>query len=167
MTTVDRASLQPGDCLLYAPGKGLFGWIISLKTWHSIAHCEGYLGQGLSVASRDGLGVGMYPFREAGLSAVWRPIVPFDQVRAQHWFWSVNGQKYDWLGLLRFAWRAKVRNDGNKQFCSEFLTRWYRAGGIDPFNGEDADAIPPYLFGVSSMFRKVWSAPEKVESQHL
>lgn len=146
--------LQPGDALIY-DAKGLFGWIIAIKTWHAIAHCEGYIGFGQSVASRDGIGVGLYPLREDRLRYVLRPNVPFDHARAgaafrKHW----QGQGYDYLGLLRFAWRARVRDRrfDNRQFCSEFLTRWYRAGGIDPFNGEDADAVAPFQFMLSNCF---------------
>jgi hypothetical protein len=146
--------LQPGDCLLYRP-KGVFGWIIAIKTWHAIAHCEGYVGYGRSVASRDGIGVGEYPLREAELLYVLRPTVPFDVDAAMAAFrarWQ--GQGYDYLGLLRFAWRAPVRDRrfDNRQFCSEFLTRWCRAGGFDPFNGEDADAIVPFQFLLSNCY---------------
>lgn len=147
--------LRPGDCLLYR-AKGIYGLLISLKTWHAVAHCEAYLGAGQSVASRDGIGVGQYPLREAQLWYVLRPqMPPFAVFPAQVRFereW--RGQGYDWCGLLRFAWRAEVSTlrFNNKQFCSEFLTRWYRAGGLDPFNHEDADAIAPSTFLQSNCF---------------
>lgn len=171
MASLNPQILRAGDCLLYAP-KGFFGWLISIKTWHAIAHCEAYLGpndgtgERESVASRDGQGVQIYPLRTSEIARVLRPTVPFDQDRALAWFnQSAKGQRYDWLGLLRFAWRAKVVPDAkdNKQFCSEFLTRYYRSGGLDPFNGEDADAIPPFMFTLSPFFAEVWSI-EDVES---
>lgn len=154
MPIVDQ--LQAGDCLLYLP-KGPYGFLIAIKTWHEIAHCEGYVGGGESVASRDGIGVGRYPLREAQLRYVMRPIVPFDVAAAQQRFdreW--RGQGYDYFGLLRFAWRAPVGRTrfNNKQFCSELLTRWYRAGGVDPFNGDDADAIAPKDFVQATVFRR-------------
>jgi hypothetical protein len=65
-------TLKPGDVLLYKP-KGLFGWLIRVKTWHKIAHVECYVGDGLSVASRDGKGVGKYPLRSSELAVVCRP----------------------------------------------------------------------------------------------
>lgn len=165
----NRDLLRPGDALLYKPGAwSLSGWIISLKTWHATAHCEGYLGDGYSVASRDGIGVGCYPFRDDKLSMVLRPNVPpFDLAKAQTWFWSVDGQKYDWMGLLRFGWRSEVRNDGDKMFCSEFLTRWYRRGGLDPFPREDADAVAPFEFKLSPVFSVVWSLVPIPEEQDL
>lgn len=147
-------ALRAGDCLLYAP-KGFYGLLISIKTWHSIAHCEAYVGNGKSVASRDGAGVGLYDWRSTELVYVLRPNRPFDLKEALAQFnhkW--RGQGYDWLGLLRFAWRAPVsrfRFD-NKQFCSEMATRFYRAGGIDPFNGADADSIAPFQFLLSPVF---------------
>ena len=149
--------LQPGDALLYGP-KGAYGWIIAIKTWHAVSHCEGFIGDGEAVASRDGVGVGIYAFRRDRLTHVLRPRVPFDLERAMrefHFHW--RGQGYDWLGLLRFAWRAPITpvRFENKQFCSELLTRWYRAGGLDPFNGEDADAIAPFQFRLSNCFEVI------------
>lgn len=154
-----QPDLKPGDCLLYRP-TGLFGWIISLKTWHSIGHSEVYIGGGYSLASRDGVGVGRYPTRWNELGVVLRPTHPLNLTSALAWFFNVaNGQKYDWLGLLRFAWRSKVKSDkrDNRMFCSEFLTRFYRQAGMDPFNGEDADGIAPFEFLLSNSFTKVWS----------
>ena len=52
-------ALRSGDCLLYR-ATGLFGWLISIKTWSVVSHCEGYVGNGKAVASRDGVGVGLY-----------------------------------------------------------------------------------------------------------
>lgn len=151
--------LLPGDCLLYH-AQGVFGYVISIKTWHPVAHCESYLGMGNSVASRDGLGVNAYPVRWDGLYAVLRPAVGFDLLAAATWFLSVQGQGYDWLGLLRFAWRAPFHlgDERNKMFCSEFLTRYYRQGSLDPFNGADADSIAPFQFLLSDKFTTVWSA---------
>jgi hypothetical protein len=139
--------LEPGDCLLYAP-KGVYGKLIAFKTWHGVAHCECYMGNGYSVASRDGKGVGTYPVRLTELIYVLRPNEPFDRMKAYDWFIDhANGQKYDWWGLLRFVWTKKVSKAGDdKMFCSEFLTRFYRQGGLQVFNNEDADAIAPFQF---------------------
>lgn len=161
--------LTSGDCLLYKPKKSsIFGWLISIKTWHKISHCEVYVGDGLSAASRDGLGVDIYPVRLSELVEVYRPKseYKFDINKALIWFMTkAKGQKYDWVGLLRFTWgQPYVDGDGNnKQFCSEFLTRFYRAGGMDPFNGEDADAIAPFMLSISPVFSLVWSSKDKLE----
>lgn len=138
----------PGDVLLYK-GDGFFSNLIFLKTWHEISHCECYVGGGKSAASRDGIGVGLYPLRSKGLVGIYRP-KDFDLESAMAWFQTVDGQKYDWVGLLRFAWFKSVPSGNNgKMFCSEFLTRFLRAGGCDPFPREDADAVAPYQFSIT------------------
>jgi hypothetical protein len=148
--------IEPGDCLLYRP-KGIFGWVIAMKTWHKIGHVEIYVGSRQSVASRDGIGVGLFSWRASELCAVLRPNKNFQMLPALDIFnRKYRGQGYDVMGLFRFEMRApvdKVRFN-NKQFCSEFATRFYRAGLLDPFNGEDADAIAPFQFLLSPVFTK-------------
>lgn len=145
--------LKPGDHLLYTPTKGsIFGALIAVKTWHGISHCELYVGKGKSAAARDGIGVGLFPLRTEQLAYVLRPQGELDWFAFWTWFRSVNGQKYDWLGLLRFAWFKSIGtgNDG-KQFCSEFLCRAGRKLGLKVFAAtEDADAIAPASFLTSA-----------------
>lgn len=146
-----------GDGLLYGP-KGFFGYAIALKTWMKVAHVEVYAGDGMSWASRDGQGVGLYPVREDRLIQVLRPVRELDIAGMREWFLTVDGQGYDWFGLARFlAWGRIGTGDNGKMFCSEFATRLYRAGGLDPFNGCDADAIAPATFLLSNGFTKVVS----------
>lgn len=152
-----KEKLRPGDCLLYSP-TGIFGLIISLKTWHKIAHVEVYIGEGWAAASRDGKGVGIYPLRTSQLCCILRPKDKFDINSALLWYLTVRGQKYDWFGLLRFAWRSKVVPNSldNRMFCSEFVTRFYRAGDFDPFSPEtDADEIAPFQFLTSPEFDSI------------
>lgn len=144
--------LKPGDCLLYRP-KGFFGFLIREKTWHKIAHCEMYVGNGASVASRDGKGVGQYPWRNTELAYVLRP--PQSEINWPEfwkWFRTVNGQPYDWFGLARFAWGGDIGTGNNgKMFCSEFLTRAYRKLVAKVIGDEeDADAVAPFEFLVTS-----------------
>jgi hypothetical protein len=149
--------LQPGDHLLYSP-TGFFGLLIAVKSWHKIAHIEVYVGNGSSIASRDGVGVGLYPFREDDLAYILRPNQPIDLEKGLAWFRTVQGQGYDWLGLLRFAWRSEYvpeKAHENKQFCSEFVTRFDRQMGFDPFPREDADAIAPFQFESNPFFSLV------------
>jgi hypothetical protein len=141
--------LQPGDCLLYRPKSGsVFGWLIARKTWHNISHCELYVGKGKSAASRDGIGVGQYPLRETELCYILRPAYPLDWAAFWRWFKTVDGQKYDWFGLLRFAYtKSGSTGKNDKQFCSEFEARAYRMLGAKVFNdSQDADAIVPASF---------------------
>lgn len=158
--TIDVRQLQPGDALLYAP-KGFFGWLIALKTWHAISHVEVYIGEGQSVAARDGLGVNRYPWRNTELAYALRPKRPLDLAHALRWFDTVQGQGYDWPGLLRFSWRSRyvpAQLSHNKMFCSEFATRFYRQGGLDPFPREDADAVAPFEFEFNPFFDAVSAA---------
>ncbi len=139
---------RPGDCVLYKPSS-VFGLLISVKSWHAISHVEIAIGNGESVASRDGKGVNRYPIRSDHVAAVLRPMVPINVAAGLAWFETVKGQGYDWLGLLRFSWRSEYvpsRFTDNKQFCSEFATRFYRQAGFDPFPREDADAVCPFQF---------------------
>lgn len=159
MNQPDISTLQPGDCLLYAPG-GFFGWLIAVKTWHLTSHVEIYDCDGCSVASRDGKGVGRYPFRSEGLSFVLRPDQFYVHPAAMRWFDEVDGQKYDWLGILVFSLAVK-KGHPDKMFCSEFATRFYRSGGLEPFHrDEDADRVAPFQFLTSGKFERVWSAKE-------
>lgn len=154
--------LQTGDCLLYKPA-GLKGWLIALKTWHPAVHCECYIGSGRVVAARPTRGVDAYAFRAEGLLAVYRPTLVTPPSRRYRpllslaWFLkAAKGQRYDWLGLLRFSRWGAQSHSLDKQFCSEFMTRFYRAGGLDPFNGADADEVAPFQFALSPLFDKVW-----------
>lgn len=159
-------SLLPGDCLIYRPS-GVFGWLTAVKTWCRCAgHVEGYCGDGVSVASRNGIGVNSYAVRLEGLSRVLRPVCAspdgdrFDFEDALGWFRATAcGQKYDWKGLLCFTLAVR-QGAADRMFCSEFLTRWYRAGGFQPFAREwDADEVAPATFLVPppSVFKLVWS----------
>lgn len=138
--------LQSGDCLLYGPSS-LFGWIIAIKTWSRACHVEIYRGEGMSVASRNGIGVNIYPLRTTNLLYVRRPVRLLDIDNAMNWFFrAAQGQKYDWLGLLSFYLAVK-QGSPNRMFCSEFATRWYREAGVELFNPElDADTIAPAQF---------------------
>ena len=160
--------MKPGDVLLYGPSN-LYGWIISIKTWHSIAHVEVYIGNGKAVAAR-GEGVSVYAVRTDGLVEVRRP--HFEQptstfnvrLALDTFYRKYNGQKYDWLGLIRFAWRARVVPErfDNRQFCSELATRFLRDGWPatehDIFANEDADAVAPFEFMLTPMLEKVGAA---------
>lgn len=150
-------NLRPGDVLLYS-GKGFFSRLIQMKTWSRYSHCEVYDGAGLSVASRDGIGVGRYPLRLDGLRVILRPLAKFDAEKAREWFKTVDGQPYDWFGLLAFTNAKRQGRQNWKMFCSEFATRYLRAGKIEPFNGYDADGIAPGEFMKSSALVLVWSS---------
>jgi hypothetical protein len=160
-----RDLLLPGDLLLYRPN-GLFGRIIAIKTSHDLSHCEVYLGKGVSAAARDGVGVGRYPTRLAQLAYILRPTATeLDWIAYARWFKTVDGQKYDWTGLLRFAWFKSIgTGNNNRMFCSEFCARAYRALGMEPFTElVDADAVAPAAFIFSSKFTII-ATPQSLAS---
>lgn len=150
-------SLKVGDVLLYS-GKGLFSRLIQIKTWSRYSHCEVYDGNGLSVASRDGLGVGRYQLRLDGLRVILRPLGKFDADAARAWFDTVNGQPYDWFGLLAFTSAKRQGKENWKMFCSEFAVRYLRKGGCDPCNDYDADGVAPGELIKSSNLLVVWKS---------
>lgn len=155
-------TLKPADVLLYKP-RGVFGWIIATKTWHQVAHCEAYIGAGFSVASRDGLGVGLYPLRVEDLAYVCRPVVPFDMSRALAWFEKQKGTPYGWADLGQFI---GLNIDALGIVCSPFVTRFLRAGRIDPFNGEPAEKIAPFEFLLADCF-KIYEVTHGILSRRI
>ena len=151
-----KQSLKKGDVLLYFDRASLMDWAIAIKTFTCIAHIEIYTGTGMSVASRNGVGVNRYPLRMDGLVCVRRPAQYFDFEAAEKWFETVRGQDYDWKGLLCFTLAVK-QGSKDKMYCSEFGLRWCRAGSYQPFNPAlDADCTPPSYFWASKEFFTVW-----------
>jgi hypothetical protein len=153
----DTSQLQAGDCLGYSPSN-IFDWFVALKCWTKVSHCEIYAGDGNSYASRNGLGVNVYPLRLDHLAFVRRPIAhEFDFEPAKVWFYAhAIGQKYDWKGLLCFILAAK-QGAHDRMFCSEFATRFYNRGQFKPFDANwDADRVPPSFFLVTPEMWTVW-----------
>lgn len=151
--TFDPAILQPGDCLLYRPS-GPFGWIIRVKTWHRISHIEIYLGGGKSSASRDGLGVNIYPLRTSQLAYVLRPKFHFDAAVATAFTEKNAGTPYGWLDLLDFTGFINIDKKGI--VCSPWATLVFRL--FKPiFNTEEPNLVAPFEFLESEDFVQVWS----------
>lgn len=147
--------LKPGDLLIYRP-TGFLGWVIATKTWMRWSHVEIAVRPGVSIGARPE-GVNYYATRWGKLGAVMRPMQPVNYAEAMAWFDAkAKGQSYDVLGLMRFFTWGKQST--TKQFCSEMATRWYRAGGLDPFKGMDADLIPPGWYRtLADGFTCIWS----------
>ena len=129
-TTINEfPPLEPGDILLYG-GTDLVSRLIQFRTWSDVSHIEIYVGDGRSVASRNGIGVGKYPLRIAGLRRVYRP-VPFNLADSLAWFATVDGTCYGWADLLRF-YLIDVPTKG--LICSEFGDLFFLHGGLPLFN---------------------------------
>lgn len=149
--------IRAGDVLLYRPAKGsLIGRLITIKTWSPYSHAEVVIGNGRTISARSE-GVHEFPMDWNRLGRIVRPTVPVDVDAAMRWFHDkAEGQRYDWFGLFRFFTIGK--QSLTKQFCSEVVTRWLRAGGVDPFPGQDADLVPPgYYANLAQGFTLFWS----------
>jgi hypothetical protein len=156
----DWSDLHPGDCLGYF-SRDIIDYAIALKTWTRLAHVEIYEGAGMSVASRNGLGVNRYMLRKSDIAVIRRPLGKIDLDLAKQWFEQyARYQKYDWKGLLCFTLAVK-QSSLDRQFCSEFMLRWYRAGRFQPLDPDwDADKTPPSFILVTPMFETVWQSPD-------
>lgn len=127
--------LEPGDTLLYATPDPV-DWIIEVKTGSGVAHIEKYVGAvngaESSVASRNGIGVGMYPVRTDGCVAILRPDGRglLDIAEGLKWFSTVNHEGYDWQGLFNF-FKAGDTVTPHALFCSAFAVEFDRACGFD------------------------------------
>jgi hypothetical protein len=160
--TFDKSILRPGDTLLYYE-RSLVDWIIGVKTSGRVGHIEIYTGEGMSVASRNGIGVNRYALRLDGLVAVRRPFPHVNLTAAENWFErSARGQGYDFLGLLSF-WLAVKRGSPDRMFCSEFALRFYRKAFFQPFNpDQDADRTSPFDFWKCGTFETVLQKDTKI-----
>lgn len=155
---MNLTELQPGDCLLYKPHTA-FGWAIAVKTWNKVSHVEVYAGDGMSYASRDGQGVNAYYVNQDNLAYVLRPYpgLGFDMSSGRDWFSTVQGQSYDWKGILCFTLAVK-QGAPDRMFCSEFATQFYRASRLEPFQVEYlADHVAPFEFLTSRGFYRKFS----------
>jgi len=94
------ADLIVGDILLYA-GPTLVDLGIEWKEGDDVAHIEIYAGNGSSWASRNGIGVNIYPFRTDGLKYVRRLCQIFDEEAVNKWFYDgVKGMKYGYGDII-------------------------------------------------------------------
>jgi hypothetical protein len=163
-------NLEPGDSLLYygddvilSPRNGatFVDWLIAVKTGYWLSHVEIYAGEGMSYASRNGIGVNLYKTRQNGLKAVRRPLCGLDLDAGEKWFNEVaRGQEYDFKGLLCF-YLAVRQGSLHKMFCSEFQLRFYRTCKFHPVSPEiDADRTPPSMGWISPAFITVWKKPD-------
>jgi hypothetical protein len=166
-----RKLLLPGDLLLY-DRNGLFNKLIKFKRGEKYSHVEVYIGNSKTVGSRNGEGVARYDLRFDGLAAVYRPKLSLELRIKQGlaWFDStdatgkklIDGQKYDWVGLLSFSFAKFQGRENNKMFCSEFAVRFLRACGVELFSRDtDADAVSPGMIPYSPAVDPVWLREDK------
>jgi len=151
--------LLPGDTFIYGRAE-IYDLAICIKTWcWDACHVEIYAGDGMSMASRNGKGVNLYPFRREQLTYVRRPNMTFNYANGRKWFNDVaRGQKYDWLGLLCFTLAVK-QGSPNKMFCSEFWKNFFHETGLDVIAPEwSADATAPAQCRHTPVLTTIWQA---------
>jgi len=135
-----------GDILLYHKAS-FVNDIIDIKTSSDIDHVEVYAGDGASFASRNGIGVDLYPYRADGLTHVRRPVRPFDIEKAREWFTTVRHAPYGWGDILE---NADVSNQLPGMDCSHFASLLHVAAGSPQFDESyDARKITPRDFEIS------------------
>jgi hypothetical protein len=154
---IDPTLLQPGDLLVFSR-RGLFDWIIKVKTWSQATHTELYIGNNKTLAARNGQGAAMYGLDLTGLYMVLRPQQPFDLVAATSTFYANwNRKPYGWLALFSFV-LIDLHDMG--VFCSELSTLLYRAGKFEPFRKWiEADKVAPadYTYTADAVMKAVWT----------
>jgi uncharacterized protein YycO len=155
--TFDAAILNPGDMLLYFEDDPV-DFLIAVKTGKRIGHVEVYAGNGTTMASRNGIGVSVYPLRTSGVVCVRKPLGVFDFTAGLAWFnASAKGQPYDWKGLATFTSLVNEGEEG-KMFCSEFAVNFYRACGYNPCNpSQPAYETSPRDLWVLGTFETKWA----------
>lgn len=152
--------LRPGDFLFYH-AKGWWDVASQLTmrrtAWGYAVHVEVYHRNGLSTASRNGIGVNLYPFRKEQLLSVRRSPISWDYDQAFSWFTHVaRGQEYDWLGLLCFTYAVK-QGSPHKMFCSEYATRFARHGNLRIIRAQmDADTVSPNALEATPALNDIW-----------
>lgn len=166
MPTINPQILRPGDALLFRPSS-LIGYWIWLKTWTKLSHIA-IVSDPTKLLQVEACekGVNEFPLRlDKYLAYVRRPSQPLDFDAAYRWFnvpydkkthTGIRGQGYDIKGLFVFYLAAK-HGSPDKMFCSEFATRFYRAGGFNPVSPMlDADTISPAQFLQSPSFEQIY-----------
>ena len=155
--------LLPGDALLYAPSS-IYGRLIAVKTGHSLSHVEVALGDGRSVASRDGVGTGIYPVRLSQLELVCRPKQqPVDVSRGLAWLKQIGHRPYGWLDLLWFFDYPIPKWMSSGIVCSPFADEFLMACDVDLFNTrEEPQRIAPYEFSVTPLVDALPTAGELI-----
>jgi len=158
----DASILKPGDVLLYFT-HDFIDDVIAEKTGKPVGHIEVYAGDGKSMASRNGIGVNVYPLRLDGLICVRRPDGELDFATGMDWFNTVaNGQGYDFEGLLTFACITTHGHEG-QMFCSEFALNFFRACGFQPFNSDQPSyETSPRDFWICGRLETIWSSNQEL-----
>jgi hypothetical protein len=150
------ADLQVADLLLYSTPE-LVDDIIEWKTGDNVAHIEVYVGNGLAWASRNGVGVNEYPFRDTGLVYVRRPKLLPDMIEARKWF--EDGVRHLPYGFCDILATMNIKSSGRGVDCSHFVAAFCEIAGCSQFDASyPKNKITPRDFKTSFESLQVWSA---------
>lgn len=148
--------LQVGDILLYS-SKDVTDAVIEWKTGSDVAHVEVYMGDGISWASRNGIGVNAYPFRPEGLVKVRRPVMRFNVTEATDWFnASQKNQPYGWGDILA---TVDIKTNWPGEDCSHFVAALLEVANAPQFHPRyDKKKITPRDFEIVLQSSIIYSA---------
>lgn len=154
--------ILPGDILLY-DRDGLMNAFIRFKRGEKYSHVAIASSPGHVIEAIQGKSLDERPLRFDGLKAIYRHTEPIDFEAGYRWFENeARGQKYDWIGLLSFAWAKFQGRQNDKMFCSEFVARFFAKIGKPLFSDiTDADAVSPGMIPYSPFVKPVWIHPDK------
>lgn len=139
-----------GDILLYA-SRDITDDVIEIKTGDDVAHIEIYAGSGQSWASRNGIGVNLYPFRPDGLRYVRRPIAHVDSTALSALGMTYKGAPYNWDDIAESV-DVNLSNLNKGYDCSHFATVLLRGVNCAQFDiSYPEDKITPRDFKISPM----------------
>jgi len=127
------SDLHPGDILLYST-KTIVDDLIEWKTSGTAAHVEIYAGSNSSWASRNGIGCGSgaYPYRNAGLCMVRRPVQSFNVSVASAFFnANLKNQPYGFVDILD---EIGIERKGGGVDCSHAAALLLEAAGCPQFD---------------------------------
>lgn len=114
---MELSQIPPGSILLYSTND-LVDFLIELRSF-GVAHVEFYEGNGKSLASRNGIGVDRYDFRDDGRVAVLHnPLIDVPAFTAQ--FEKIKGQKYAFKSLEGFV-TGEPATEPNAKICSAMV----------------------------------------------
>lgn len=157
------SDLQDGDVLLYDTPADIIDRLIEIHEGGDVAHVEIYAGDGKSRASRNGIGVGEYPFRAEGIKYVLRianvpafgaPVI--NRAKVDVFFAANNGDAYDWFALMNF-FDIVIPVNHKAYICSTFVADYLIAAGAPAFADKFPSAlINPMDFRKTPALFQVW-----------
>lgn len=147
-----------GDALIFK-GHGFYDFFIRLFTRSDFTHIALDLGDNMLIESYPGVGVRIrrYSDHEMGLcrfrytdQATLQRVFP----NIRKWVMSQVGKKYDYWGIIGFAFNDPKLHDLYRWFCSTFFDVAYEIGGIILFHKKET-LIDPGDIAANPLFDEI------------